>query len=1844
MDIIIHDSKLRKVAYVDNELQDTLSFYDDKWSRYLDKASSTFEFTVYKSGIKSDSVKKRAYQTLSERSFISFEHNKRTYLFNVMKVKAKGKIITCYCENLNLELLNEEAAEFEATTEMSFVDYCNKFGLLIFGGITIGQNEIADRARTLKWTGTETKLKRLQSLANMFDAEIEFVTELNEDSSLKAFILNIYKKNDDKNQGVGKKRDDVILYHGHNFDDLEKEIDKTGIFNMITPIGKATIDVTVSKQNPKYIAPSLNQVNYSGGAISHAGHVISKDLANQILNYCVQHKLLPSGVFAQTYFESLWGSSYVARVDNNWGGLTWTGSSTRPSGVTVTQGTARPASEGGYYMHFASVSDYFKDYTYMLAEQGIYKVKGANTIADYTKGLFRYGGATYDYAIIQNNYSSQQRYEHYLTQLASVRNGINKDSNNAMDILDNQFKSAGTVGTAPISAVASKTKSALDALTAKKGQLVGSGQCYALSALHAYNLDGPWLGGGVTGQFRGRTGAGSAAAYIGEDYNWSQFGWKMVRPNKVADLIPGSIANIKANFNAGFIITGGWGHTVVIKAISGDTLTVLEQNFAGHQYVEERTYSASQYLGAIQSLCYPPEIVQGKRVDGTGSSTDTSGNIGNNEPKTISETQQKEVITTIPMDLYREWKNDKGVVEFYLKNGSIYAPLSKEMYPAVFTGEEIGDNWIKKTVQYETADIETLISGSIEEIRKRCYPAISYNLEGSAEFLDIGDTVKIDDEEFPDGLVLTARVTEQHLSFTKPEQNKTIFDNYRALENKLSSDLVNRQQELEELAKPYELRLLTDKGTQFKNSTGLSVLTAELWKSNKKFDATFLFRNFDTPLSSGFYHTVDGSTISPDAPLIITVDAFIGNELVATRQITFTNITDGQDGVGVNSTTVTYGISTSASIQPTSWTEALPAATPEQYLWTRKITDYTDPNKPDTIELTYSYQGKNGSAGTSVSVTKIEYQSGTSGVTAPTGTWITTIPSVPEGQFLWSKTTLSDGKIIYGIAKQGATGPQGPIGPSGKDGLPGKDGKGITGTVITYGLSTSETTQPSSWTSSVPTLVKGQYLWTKTVWTYSDSTNETGYTKTYIAKDGNNGTDGIAGKDGVGILSTTITYQASASGTTVPTGTWSSQVPSVPNGQFLWTRTVWNYTDNTSETGYSVAKMGETGPTGPQGPKGDPGPQGLPGTDGLQGPQGDQGIPGPPGADGKTSYTHIAYASKSKNVFIDAMSNFASYGGYQGSVVNVVKNSASYDVTTTGGTNTMKQIITFNGTSGKTLWYYVKIKNTGTNALQLIFNGISASGTSSYPTVTVNPGQTYVKFEQGICRTSYDFIQMNIGSMAVDKDLKYTVYEFAIYNEIPFVNFVVGANTNGEYVGMYQDFTAQDSTDPTKYNWSLIKGQDGAQGIAGPPGADGKTSYWHTAYANSSDGKTDFSLTDSTNKRFIGQYTDFIQADSTDPTKYKWVDMVGTVKVGGSNILLNSRFENTSTDTNSFTVGGITYNTKPDYWSLYNSGIPNATTSYHAYVDKSMSVTNVIAFNESDGSRNWKAINQTVSPRVPKTSKDFMISLDMYATGAGTKAYGGFYYVSKSTGAFNFHAGQFNIVPSAIGKWVRESAKVPFNPDDCDFSKEIRFYIYGYEFTTNSILYIDKIMLENSNVASDHSDAPEELQAKIDSKADQALTQEQLNLLLETQNLMTAEMRTKATAEQVDALIASYNKYVSDEAVNKANVEAELIANAERIEAFRKDYDDKMLQLDFVSNYMRATDLGLEVSASDGSSSLLVQKDRISMFSAGKEVMYISQGFIHIDNGVFTKTLQIGNFRESQADGDPTTNLTIYVG
>jgi hypothetical protein len=111
------------------------------------------------------------------------------------------------------------------------------------------------------------------------------------------------------------------------------------------------------------------------------------------------------------------------------------------------------------------------------------------------------------------------------------------------------------------------------------------------------------------------------------------------------------------------------------------------------------------------------------------------------------------------------------------------------------------------------------------------------------------------------------------------------------------------------------------------------------------------------------------------------------------------------------------------------------------------------------------------------------------------------------------------------------------------------------------------------------------------------------------------------------------------------------------------------------------------------------------------------------------------------------------------------------------------------------------------------------------------------------------------------------------------------SKTPNKYIGTYTDFSGVDSTDPSKYTWAKFEGDQGAQG---PKGADGKTPYFHIAYANSADGRTGFSVDDSVNKLYIGQYTDYTPDDSTDPTRYSWTKIKGEQGTAGRTYFFQS--------------------------------------------------------------------------------------------------------------------------------------------------------------------------------------------------------------------------------------------------------------------------------------------------------------------------------------------------------------------
>lgn len=235
--LTIHDSNLRKVAFVDNEKQGTLNYFNDTWTRYLETGSSTFGFTVFKKAIISDIGQKRAYNALNEKAFVSFQYKGKTYLHTIRKVEENEKVIKCYSINLNLELINEYANPYKSSKAMSFKEFCEEMDLLNYTFLKIGINEISDKKISAEWEGTDTKLNRLLSLAKKFGAEIEFDTRLNDDSSIKSFMVNVYHEHDDNHQGVGQVSS-IVLEYGKNLKTITRRIDKTGIYNSVKPTGK----------------------------------------------------------------------------------------------------------------------------------------------------------------------------------------------------------------------------------------------------------------------------------------------------------------------------------------------------------------------------------------------------------------------------------------------------------------------------------------------------------------------------------------------------------------------------------------------------------------------------------------------------------------------------------------------------------------------------------------------------------------------------------------------------------------------------------------------------------------------------------------------------------------------------------------------------------------------------------------------------------------------------------------------------------------------------------------------------------------------------------------------------------------------------------------------------------------------------------------------------------------------------------------------------------------------------------------------------------------------------------------------------------------------------------------------------------------------------------------------------------------------------------------------------------------------------------------------------------------------------------------------------------------------
>ena len=232
--IAILDAYDRARAFMDNSAPKALHYYSDELHYFQEGSANTYSFKA--------SSRHEDSRYLVEGNKLSFQYDGKDYYFNIVMIYRTEYVVEVTGYSTVFELLNEDAEEYKASRAMKFKEYLNVFNFE--KTIELGSNEVSDKAIVHEWTGTSTILARIFSLANVFDAEAEIVTVLNDDYSLKKLVLNIYREHDSDHQGVGRYRKDVVLRYGKSVKGIKKTAHIKDLYTAIYPVGKDGLTIS----------------------------------------------------------------------------------------------------------------------------------------------------------------------------------------------------------------------------------------------------------------------------------------------------------------------------------------------------------------------------------------------------------------------------------------------------------------------------------------------------------------------------------------------------------------------------------------------------------------------------------------------------------------------------------------------------------------------------------------------------------------------------------------------------------------------------------------------------------------------------------------------------------------------------------------------------------------------------------------------------------------------------------------------------------------------------------------------------------------------------------------------------------------------------------------------------------------------------------------------------------------------------------------------------------------------------------------------------------------------------------------------------------------------------------------------------------------------------------------------------------------------------------------------------------------------------------------------------------------------------------------------------------------
>jgi hypothetical protein len=322
--------------------------------------------------------------------------------------------------------------------------------------------------------------------------------------------------------------------------------------------------------------------------------------------------------------------------------------------------------------------------------------------------------------------------------------------------------------------------------------------------------------------------------------------------------------------------------------------------------------------------------------------------------------------------------DENGNIEYFTDGALIRAPQARDRFPSNIVNK--ADAYILMRKEYDTDSKDKLYSMALSDLKTASEPVVTYEVDGYFD-TNIGDTVRMQDQEWTPVLYLQARVSEQIRSLTNPKTAKTVFTNYKELTSEISDDLIKRMQDLISKNKVYTCSISTNNGIIFKNGIGSTTLTAYAYNNGVDVSGNLEIRwsKDGTEFYVGRSVTVNAEDVDTKA-----VYSFVATENGIRRgyyEVTITKVDDGapgepgkngddgKDGVGIESVTKYYLASeksTGITVSSPGWTDTKQDMTEtKKNLWSYDLIRYTNSTETKTTPVIIGVRGDNGETGDS---------------------------------------------------------------------------------------------------------------------------------------------------------------------------------------------------------------------------------------------------------------------------------------------------------------------------------------------------------------------------------------------------------------------------------------------------------------------------------------------------------------------------------------------------------------------------------------------------------------------------------------------------------------------------------------------------------------------------------------------------------------------------------------------------------------------------------------------------------------------------------------------------------------